>query len=44
MSGGDWEAVWPLFGLELESKTKAHFDAVNDPKALAAERMGRLHI
>jgi len=31
-----------LFGIQLDSKTKAHFQAVNDPKAMAAERIGRI--
>lgn len=42
MSRGDWEGVWSLYGLTLDSKTKAHFEKVNDPKALAAERIGRV--
>jgi pimeloyl-ACP methyl ester carboxylesterase len=42
MSKGDWEGFWLLFGLELDSRTKAHFQKQNDPKALAAERTGRI--
>ncbi len=42
MSRGDWEGVWSLYGLALDPKTKAHFQKVNDPKALAAERMARV--
>ncbi len=42
MSRGDWEGVWSVFGIPLDAKTKAHFEKVNDPKALAAERIGRV--
>lgn len=42
MSRGDWEGVWSLFGIPLDSKTRAHFEKVNDPKALAAERLARI--
>lgn len=39
---GDWEAFWPAFGMRLSPETKAHFQRVNDPQALAAERVGRI--
>lgn len=42
LSRGDWAAFWPLFGMALNAETKAHFERVNDPKALAAERLGRI--
>jgi pimeloyl-ACP methyl ester carboxylesterase len=31
-----------LFPIALTTETKRHFEEVNDPKALAAERVGRI--
>lgn len=42
LSHGDWSGFWPLFGMQLNSETKAHFERVNDPKALAAQSIGRI--
>jgi pimeloyl-ACP methyl ester carboxylesterase len=42
ISRGDWEGFFSLFGIPLDAKTKAHFQAHNDPKAMAAERTGRI--
>jgi pimeloyl-ACP methyl ester carboxylesterase len=42
LSRGDWTAFWSLFPIPLAPEVRRHFEEVNDPKALAAERMGRL--
>jgi pimeloyl-ACP methyl ester carboxylesterase len=42
LSRGDWVAFWSLFPIPLSPETRRHFEEVNDPKALAAERIGRL--
>ena len=42
ISRGDWEAFWELFPIPLDATTKAHFQKVNNPKTLAAERIGRV--
>jgi len=38
----DWAAFWSLFPVPLTIETKRHFEEINDPKALAAERIGRV--
>ncbi len=42
LSRADWHAFWSLFPIPLAADVKRHFQEVNDPKALAAERIGRL--
>jgi len=42
LSRADWPAFWSLFPIPLSAETKRHFEEVNDPKALAAERIGRI--
>jgi pimeloyl-ACP methyl ester carboxylesterase len=42
LSLGDWAAFWSLFPVPLSPEVKLHFQDVNDPKALAAERIGRI--
>jgi pimeloyl-ACP methyl ester carboxylesterase len=42
ISRGDWDGFWEGFPIPLDAKTKAHFQKVNNPKALAAERIGRI--
>jgi pimeloyl-ACP methyl ester carboxylesterase len=42
LSRADWAAFWSLFPTPLAPEVKRHFEEVNDPKALAAERIGRL--
>jgi pimeloyl-ACP methyl ester carboxylesterase len=42
LSRADWDAFWSLFPIPLAPEVKRHFQEVNDPKALAAERIGRL--
>lgn len=42
MSRGDWEGVWAVFPIPLSQKTRLDFEAANDPKAMAAERTGRI--
>jgi pimeloyl-ACP methyl ester carboxylesterase len=40
LSRGDWAGFWSLFPVPLTAEVKRHFE-LNDPKALAAERIGR---
>jgi pimeloyl-ACP methyl ester carboxylesterase len=42
LSRGDWNGFWSLFPMSLTAELKRHFEASNDPKALAAERIGRI--
>jgi pimeloyl-ACP methyl ester carboxylesterase len=42
LSRADWNAFWALFPIPLAPEIQRHFQDVNDPKALAAERIGRL--
>jgi pimeloyl-ACP methyl ester carboxylesterase len=42
LSRGDWGAFWSSFPIPLATEVKRHFEKINDPKALAAERVGRL--
>ncbi|MFA5786617.1 MAG: alpha/beta fold hydrolase [Actinomycetota bacterium] len=42
LSRGDWAAFWSLWPIPLAPELKLHFEDVNDPKALAAERKGRI--
>ena len=42
LSRGDWGGFWPLFQVPLSDEVKRHFEETNDPKALAAERVGRI--
>jgi pimeloyl-ACP methyl ester carboxylesterase len=42
LSRADWATFWSLFPIALTTETKRHFEEVNDPKALAAERVGRI--
>jgi pimeloyl-ACP methyl ester carboxylesterase len=42
LSRADWAAFWSLFPIPLAPEVQRHFEEVNDPKALAAERIGRL--
>jgi pimeloyl-ACP methyl ester carboxylesterase len=42
LSRGDWAAFWSLFPNSLSDEVKHHFEESNDPKALAAERIGRI--
>lgn len=41
LSRGDWAGFWSLFPISLNAEVKRHFE-LNDPKALAAERIGRI--
>ena len=41
LSRGDWAGFWSLFPVPLDAEVKRHFE-LNDPKALAAERIGRI--
>ena len=41
LSRGDWVGFWALFPVPLTAEVKRHFE-LNDPKALAAERLGRI--
>lgn len=41
LSRGDWAGFWSLFPIPLDAEVKRHFE-LNDPKALAAERIGRI--
>jgi pimeloyl-ACP methyl ester carboxylesterase len=38
----DWAAFWSLFPIPLTPETKRHFEEINDPRAMAAERIGRI--
>ena len=42
LSRADWAACWSLFQIPLTPEVKLHFEDANDPKALAAERIGRI--
>ena len=42
LSRADWTAFWALFPIPLAPEIQGHFQDVNDPRALAAERIGRL--
>jgi len=42
LSRGDWGGFWSLFPVPLTAEVKRHFEESNDPKALAAERFGRI--
>src|SRR5205814_7950707 len=42
LSRADWGTFWSLFPVPLSPETRRHFEEVNDPKALAAERIGRI--
>jgi len=42
LSRADWGTFWSLFPIPLSTETKRHFEEVNDPRALAAERVGRI--
>ena len=41
LSRGDWAGFWLAFPIPLDAAVKRHFE-LNDPKALAAERIGRI--
>jgi pimeloyl-ACP methyl ester carboxylesterase len=41
LSRGDWAGFWSLFPIPLDAEVRRHFE-LNDPKALAAERIGRI--
>ena len=41
LSRGDWAEYWELFPIPHDAEVKRHFE-LNDPKALAAERIGRI--
>jgi pimeloyl-ACP methyl ester carboxylesterase len=43
LSRGDWGGFWSLFpgAVQLDAEVKRHFEESNDPKVLAAERIGR---
>ena len=41
LSRGDWAGFWPLFPIPLAAEVKRHYE-LNDPKALTAERIGRI--
>ena len=42
LSRGDWSGYWSVFPIPLPDEVKRHFEESNDPKALAAERIGRI--
>ena len=42
LSRADWAAFWSLFPIPLTPELKLHFEDANDPRALAAERIGRI--
>jgi pimeloyl-ACP methyl ester carboxylesterase len=42
LTRGDWAAFWSLYPIPLTREVTRHFEDVNDPKALAAERIGRI--
>jgi pimeloyl-ACP methyl ester carboxylesterase len=42
LSRGDWGGFWSLFPIPLTAEVKRHFEESNDPKPLAAERIGRI--
>ena len=41
LSRSDWAGFWSLFPIPLPTELKRHFE-LNDPKALTAERIGRI--
>jgi pimeloyl-ACP methyl ester carboxylesterase len=41
LTRGDWRAFWEVFPLHLDDEGKERIEHANDPKALAAERIGR---
>jgi pimeloyl-ACP methyl ester carboxylesterase len=41
LSRADWVSFWSLFPIPLSLDGQAHLEAVNDPRAMAAERKGR---
>jgi pimeloyl-ACP methyl ester carboxylesterase len=41
LARGDWSGFFRLFPIPLSDEIKRHFQEVNDPKALAADRVGR---
>lgn len=42
LARGDWAAFWSAYPIQLTHEVMRHFEEVNDPKALAAERIGRI--
>lgn len=38
----EWAAYWSIFPIPLSPEVQARFEAANDPKALANERIGRI--
>jgi len=42
LSRGDWAGFWSLFPVPLTAAVKRQFEESNDPKALTAERIGRI--
>ncbi len=42
LSRGDWAGFWSLFPMTLPADVKRQLSESNDPKALAAERIGRI--
>jgi pimeloyl-ACP methyl ester carboxylesterase len=42
LARGDWAAFWSVFPIPLTHEVQRHFEDINDPKALAAERIGRI--
>jgi pimeloyl-ACP methyl ester carboxylesterase len=42
LARGDWAAFWSVFPIPLTREVRRHFEDINDPKALAAERIGRI--
>ena len=42
LTRGDWPRLWSLFPIPLSVAVMRHIEAVNDPRALAAERIGRI--
>ena len=42
LSRGDWRGFWLAFAVPLPDEVKRHLEESNDPKALTAERIGRI--
>jgi pimeloyl-ACP methyl ester carboxylesterase len=42
LARGDWVAFWSAFPIPLSHEVRRHFEDINDPEALAAERIGRI--
>jgi pimeloyl-ACP methyl ester carboxylesterase len=42
LARGDWAAFWAVFPVPLPLEIRRHFEDINDPRALAAERVGRI--